>query len=197
MKSLNFISLDLELNSKKDGSIPRIIEVGISIGTPQEPENIVSFNWYIDPQESITPFITQLTGITDEIIKEKSVSHEIVAQELGELIKSYECFVNPITWGQDDARELKAEFQERNIDFPFFGYRIFDVKTLYVFDQLVKGKNPKGGLKSALGANRIKFSGTPHRAADDAKNTLLLFFKYLRKESQKQSLLNEFADLVK
>ena len=185
LKSQNFFALDLELNNLKDGTTPKIIEVGFAVGNPNQPDDIISTNWYLDPQDPISPFITALTGITDEVIKEKAVSHETVAKELGELLTFYDCYANPITWGgsghSSDAEELKAEFKERNISFPFFGRRIFDVNTLYVFDKLVAGNSPKGGLSRAMRNSGLDFQGTPHRAVDDAKNTLRFFFYYLNK----------------
>jgi inhibitor of KinA sporulation pathway (predicted exonuclease) len=194
LKNKNFFSLDLELNNKNDGSVPKIIEVGISVGKPEEPENIQSFNWYINPQEPIAEFITQLTGITDELIQEKSVSHETAAKEIGDILRSYDCFVNPIVWGQGDASELKAEFKERNIHFPFFGNRIFDVKTLYVFRQMVKGNSPKSGLRRAMRNCGLEFIGTPHRAICDAENTLRFFFYYINKSRELEATLQKLRD---
>lgn len=178
----NYFSLDLELNSKQDGTTPRIIQVGVAIGSPVRPDDIKTFSWYINPEEEITEFITKLTGIDNQLIKEKSVPHQIVAEELGALIKSYNCFVNPITWGQGDAEELKTEFRERNIDFPFFGRRIFDVKTLYVFNQITQGKSPSGGLRKSMLSYGLDFQGQSHRAEIDAKNTLRFFFYFLEKQ---------------
>lgn len=196
LKSQNFFSLDLELNNKKDGTTPRIIEVGLSIGNPVAPDAIISTNWYLDPEEPITPFITNLTGITDEIIKENAVSHETVAKEIGELITFYDCYVNPIVWGgsghSSDAEELKAEFKERNIVFRFFGNRIVDVKSLYVFEKLVQGNSPKGGLQRSMRNCKLEFQGTPHSAKDDSKNTLRFFFYYLNKSRK----LNETLDTL-
>ena len=194
LKNKNFFSLDLELNNKNDGSIPKIIEIGISVGKPEDPDNIQSFNWYLDPQEPITPFITQLTGISDKLIQEKAVSHETAAKEIGEIINSYDCYVNPIVWGQGDASELKAEFKERSIHFPFFGNRIFDVKTLYVFRQMVKGNSPKSGLGRAMRNSSLQFIGTPHRAICDAENTLRFFFYYINKSRELEETLQKLRD---
>ena len=194
IKDQNYIALDLELNNKNDGSTPKIIEIGVAIGSPIRPDEIVSCNWYLDPQEPITPFITKLTGIDDETIKNYSTEHKYVAQELGELIKTYNCFTNPITWGQGDAQELKDEFKERNIDFPFFGYRIFDVKTLYVFNQMVRGRSVSGGLRKAMNIYGLKFEGEPHRAKNDAYNTLKLFFYFLNMERQKVDLIQSLRN---
>ena len=185
IRDQNYLSIDLELNSKQDGTTPRIIQVGVSVASPVTPDDIKTYSWYLDPEEPITPFIQQLTGITDEIIKEKSVDHQIVAQELGNIITENECFVNPIVWGggeKNDATELKDEFRERGVDFPFFGRRVIDVKTLYVFNQMVQGKTPSGGLRKSMISYGVNFIGTSHRAEIDAENTLRFFFYFLNKQ---------------
>jgi inhibitor of KinA sporulation pathway (predicted exonuclease) len=193
IRDQNFISIDLELNNKNDGTTPRIIQVGVSIGSPVRPDDIKTFSWYLDPEEEITPFITKLTGIDNQLIKEKAVPHQIVAEELGALININKCFVNPVTWGQGDADELKAEFRERNINFPFFGRRIFDVKTLYVFNQMVQGKSPSGGLRKSMLSYGIDFQGQSHRAEIDALNTLRFFFYFL----EKQRKFEEYKELMR
>jgi inhibitor of KinA sporulation pathway (predicted exonuclease) len=193
----NFISIDLELNNKQDGTTPKIIQVGVSIGSPVRPDDIKTFSWYLDPEEEITPFITKLTGIDNQLIKEKAVPHQIVAEELGALININKCFVNPIVWGGggegNDATELKDEFRERNIDFPFFGRRVVDVKTLYVFNQMVQGKSPSGGLRKSMISYGIDFQGQSHRAEIDALNTLRFFFYFL----EKQRKFEEYKELMK
>jgi inhibitor of KinA sporulation pathway (predicted exonuclease) len=182
IRDQNYFSLDLELNNLNNGTTPKIIQVGVSIGSPVRPDDIKTFSWYLDPEEEITPFITKLTGIDNQLIKEKAVPHQIVAEELGALININKCFVNPVTWGQGDADELKAEFRERNIHFPFFGRRIFDVKTLYVFNQMVQGKSPSGGLRKSMLSYGLTFEGQSHRAEIDALNTLRFFFYFLEKQ---------------
>jgi inhibitor of KinA sporulation pathway (predicted exonuclease) len=193
IRDQNFISIDLELNNKQDGTTPKIIQVGVSIGSPVRPDDIKTFSWYLDPEEEITPFITKLTGIDNQLIKEKAVPHQIVAEELGALININKCFVNPVTWGQGDADELKAEFRERNIHFPFFGRRIFDVKTLYVFNQMVQGKSPSGGLRKSILSYGLTFEGQSHRAEIDALNTLRFFFYFL----EKQRKFEEYKELMR
>jgi inhibitor of KinA sporulation pathway (predicted exonuclease) len=194
LRDINYFALDLELNNKNDGTTPRIIEVGVAIGSPVRPKEIVTMSWYLNPEEPITPFITQLTGIDDDTISAYSVTHKVVAEELGALIKQYECFTNPITWGQGDADELKTEFREKNIHFPFFGRRIFDVKTIYVFQQMVRGKSVSGGLRNAMNSYRLNFEGTPHRADVDAKNTLRFFFHLLNTERRIQEAIRELKE---
>lgn len=195
IRDVNYFALDLELNNKNDGTVPKIIEVGLAIGSPARSTPIRTFSWYLDPQEPITPFITKLTGITDETIQEKAVTHETVAEQLGALLNVNECFANPVTWGQGDADELKAEFKERNIDFPFFGRRIFDVKTLYVFQQMVEGKAPSGGLRKSMISYGLNFFGTPHNAADDALNTLHFFFYFLERQRKFEQFRNDMRTM--
>jgi inhibitor of KinA sporulation pathway (predicted exonuclease) len=197
IRDINYFSLDLELNNKNDGTVPKIIQVGISIGSPVRSTSFRTFSWYLDPQEPITPFITKLTGITDELIQEKAVSHETLAEELGNLIQVNECFVNPIVWGGggdgNDASELKAEFRERNIDFPLFGRRVIDVKGIYVFHQMVEGKSPSGGLRKSMISCGLDFIGKSHRADVDAENTLRFFFYFL----ERQRKFEEFRVLMR
>ena len=195
IKDIEYFSFDLELNNKQDGTTPKIIEVGVAFGSPVRPAEITRYNWYLDPQEPITPFITQLTGITDEVIQTKSVSHEVVAEELGALIVTWQCFPNPVVWGQGDADELKNEFRERNIKFPFFGRRIFDVKTLCVFQQMVQGKSSGGGLRRSMNSYGLQFEGEPHRAAVDATNTLRFFFYLLNIERKRQETIQQLKEL--
>jgi inhibitor of KinA sporulation pathway (predicted exonuclease) len=197
IRDQNFISIDLELNNKQDGTTPKIIQVGVSIGSPVRPDDIKTFSWYLDPEEKISPFITKLTGIDNQLIKEKAVPHQIVAEELGALININKCFVNPIVWGGggegNDATELKDEFRERNIDFPFFGRRVVDVKTLYVFNQMVQGKSPSGGLRKSMISYGLTFEGQSHRAEIDALNTLRFFFYFL----EKQRKFEEYKELMR
>lgn len=200
MKNQNFFALDLELNNYSGCKTPKIIEVGVAIGSPvgldgSQWGRITSCNWYLDPGEPIDPFITKLTGITDEVIAKNAVSHQTVAKELGALIDTYQCFPNPVTWGQGDALELKAEFAERRIGFPYFGRRIIDVKERVVFAQIAAGKSPGGGLRKSMGAYGLKFDGTPHRAMDDATNTLRFFFALLHRERNLQQCVDTLKSL--
>ena len=197
LRDQNYFSLDLELLNKNDGTVPKIIQVGCAWGSPVRPEDIKTYSWYLNPEEPITEFISKLTGITDEIIQEKSVSHETVASELGDILKQNQCFCNPLVWGGNnkfsDASELKDEFTQRNIDFPFFGRRVVDVKTLYVFTQMVQGKSPSGGLRKSMISYGLDFLGTAHNAEYDALNTLRFFFYFL----ERQRMFENFRELMR
>jgi inhibitor of KinA sporulation pathway (predicted exonuclease) len=189
-----FLALDLELNNAPDNSTPKpkIIQIGIAIGDYDMYLNdtIITHKWYLNPNEPIYPFITELTGITDEDVQTKSVGHDILIGQLAQFIKRHNVFVNPVTWGGGDSAELKQEFIDRNIPFPFFGRRWIDVKTWYSLRLLTNGKKPAGGLNSALNTYKMKFVGTPHRADDDAFNTLRLFFKIMEQQQKLYDITN-------
>ena len=173
MKTQNYLALDLELNSDGEGNITKIIQVGVAVGS--ETSNIRTYKWYVDPKEPLTPFITQLTGITQEDINTKAVPLAQVAKEIGDLIDQHNTFVNPVQWGMGDADELKEEFKENNVEFRYFGNRSIDVKTIFTFLQNAKGNSIKGGLRSSMGRYKLHFKGEPHRADVDAYNTLVFY----------------------
>ena len=185
---MNFISLDLELNNTEiNFENPKIIQVGISIGNISEI--LLTKSWYIDPKEPIYEFIVSLTGITDEIIKSQSVPLQNVANEISELISTYNCYINPITWGAGDVVKLLEDFKENNIQFKHFGRREIDVKQIYTFLMLSQNRNLKGGLSSAMGRFHLPFKGNAHRADVDAENTLRFFFKLIQRQTKLEQLL--------
>ena len=196
----SYFSLDLELNNAQDNTTisPKIIQVGIAIGSYLNYKNnsIAKYKWYLDPQEPIFEFITKLTGISNEDILKNAVPHEQVAKEIGELIEAHQCFINPISWGGGDSTELKLEFKNRGVDFPHFGRRWIDVKTWYTLHMLAIGKKPSGGLSSALASFKLHFDGIPHRADDDAFNTLRLFFEMMQRQHQIYQLVKN-ANVIK
>jgi len=84
---------------------------------------------------------------------------------------------------------------EKGVHFPFFGHRWIDVKTWYVLKLLANAKRPAGGLKSAMATYKMKFVGTPHRADDDAHNTLRLFFNIIDRQSRMYRLIDDAKEL--
>ena len=194
-----FLSLDLELNNAPDHSTPnpKIIQVGVALGTWDHYENnsIITKKWYLDPKEPIYPFITELTGITNDDIEELAVPHSVVASELSALINQYKPFVNPVTWGGGDSMELLSEFKERDIDFPHFGRRWIDVKTFYTLHMFSVAKRPSGGLKSAMGQFKLPFKGQAHRADVDALNTLRFFFHLVTRQSKMNQMIENAKNI--
>ncbi len=195
VRDQNYLSLDLELNKNDQDQITKIIQVGVAVGNPKTPSEIKTWSWYLDPGESIHPFIIGLTGIDDNIIRDQAVPMAQMAEELSSVIKDNNVFVNPLQWGQGDADELLKEFREANIIFPHFGRRILDVKTLFVFLEMANGRSPAGGLSSSMGRYKVKFEGKAHRADVDAYNTLKFFFALLDRQNILETTIQTFKDI--
>jgi inhibitor of KinA sporulation pathway (predicted exonuclease) len=179
---MNYLSLDLELNTDAEGKTTKIIQVGVAIGSPEYPDDIITHSWYVNPGEPLSPFITQLTGITESMVVDGSTPLSSIAEQLLELVDKYQTFVNPVQWGSGDVAELKGEFAAGNIPFRCFGHRHIDVKTIYSYLETSRGKDAKGGLQSCMSKHKLKFEGQPHRAEVDAFNTLRFYFALLLRQ---------------
>ena len=134
--------------------------------------------------EPISEFITQLTGITNEDCS-AGVALAQCAQELGDLLREQEVFVNPVTWGGGDSADLLRTFAQAQIEFHHFGRRWIDVKTWTTLLSLARTRTATvqhGGLSKAMARYKLQFVGKAHRADDDAFNTLRLFFAILDRQ---------------
>lgn len=192
MKQSIFLALDLELNQPSG----KLIEVGVCIGDIQTTFNNWEVkNWLLDPGEDISPFITELTGITNVDISENAVPLSQMVMELSELIEKHKPFVNPVTWGGGDVTALLELIRSTGADFPYFGRRWIDVKTVFTFLKMTSpnGFNHKMGLKSAMQSMNLTFIGTPHRASRDAFNTLLLWKDICHRQESRNTLIAQLA----
>ena len=185
----NFIALDLELNQPSG----KIIEIGIAIGNPTDGI-VKNTHWYVDPGESIDESIVELTGIDDSIIDIEATPVSFIVQDLTTIFESYQPFPNPVQWGGSDADILRKEFLLQGIDCKLFGRREIDVKTIYSFLQISRGRSITGGLKGCMERYGMKFFGGPHRALDDARNTLEFYFKLLRRQQNMERIFEEIRN---
>lgn len=185
-----FVSLDLEFNQPSG----RLIQVGVTIASNNEPEaQWTTREWLLDPKEPISPQIQELTGITDDDIREGAVAWSTMARELHELLEDRAPFINPVTWGGGDAERLLDGMRENGITFHHFGRRWLDVKTMCALRTLAEGKSPAGGLRSVMASYGLQFVGKQHRAGADAFNTMRLFREVL----ERQKRLRAALELVK
>lgn len=176
-----YVALDLELEQPSQ----RVIEVGVVIARPQEAQAAwARRSWLISSDEPLSDFIRELTGISQVEMDAKGVPLAQCCEELcGLLAVTPDLFPNPVVWGGGDSAELRAEFASAGLHFPHFGHRWLDVKTLSTFLRLSQGSLKPGGLASELKAHKLVFEGRPHRALDDAFNTMRLFFLLLERQA--------------
>jgi len=197
MREQHYLALDLEYNS--DGnSTSDIIQVGLAVGSPQAGVHFKQ-SFLVKPTIKnviLHPFITELTGITQEEYDEKAVCWNVVVNYIRKLHESYNLFVNPVVWGLTDSIDLIETVKEEELDFPFFGRRIIDVKHLFLFIEAAKGRSMSGGLRTAMGKHKMQFTGTPHRADDDAFNTLRFFFFLLKRQNILEDSVNRLKTLT-
>jgi inhibitor of KinA sporulation pathway (predicted exonuclease) len=199
MTELNFLALDLEMNTLEGTHEPgKIIQVGIAIGNLNsytKKESYIERSWYVDPFEPIYPRITELTGITNDNVAKESTPLETIQDEIYDLMQEHKCFANPVVWGGGDANLFKKEAKEKFGYCKLFGHREIDLKTIYSFFQMAKNEKINSSLKSTLASYKLNFEGTQHRAVDDARNTLSLFFAMILKQKAIYNLINEAKNL--
>lgn len=195
MRNQNYFALDLEYNSDGKNGTEDIIQVGLAWGSPKNT-SILKKSFLVKPRNKIVKlhnFITCLTGINQEDYDNNAVYWDDVVDYVRFIHEEHKPITNPVTWGLGDAYDMRKTIIEEGIEFPYFGRRIIDVKHLFLFIEAAKGRAMSGGLRSAMGKHKLTFSGNPHRADDDAYNTLRFFFFLLKR----QNILEESVDLLK
>lgn len=173
---MNMLSLDLEM-AQPSG---KIIQIGAVAGKIKNGEVIETFSRMVKIDEPISPFIIELTGITQEM-NDNGVSLLEAYNDLKAFRRKHKCHKQTIAWGQGDTRVLKEQVREKMPTGPDdwwdFGIRFFDTKTLFQAYMLINEKSMKAGLSKALETFGMEFQGRAHDACADAHNTFLVFIK--------------------
>ena len=157
--------LEKELRKKLAGEV---IEIG-AVKLGDNFQKIDSFQCYIKPQlrTEISKRITQLTGITDEIVSDKE-----------DFVKEFNNFMNWIdsddfiiySWSDSDIVQLKSECQYKMPDYDVDELAKHWIDLQKKFDDMI-GVHHSLSLKHAVGAMEHKFEGNEHSALADAENT--------------------------
>lgn len=173
---MNIMSLDCEFNQPSG----KLIQIGACVHRTETGVLIDTLEFYVNPNEPITDYITNLTGITDN-----DVSTGVTALEGYNLLKSfhnkYKCFMNPIVWGSGVSNDSLHIYLEASPDEPnFMGFRVIDAKVLYQSKRIITSKGIKGGLQTACTKEGIGFLGKNHTALADAINTFRIWHHLAR-----------------
>jgi inhibitor of KinA sporulation pathway (predicted exonuclease) len=147
------------------GQVNEIIEIGICELDTISGNITKNKGILVKPEYSkISPFCTELTTITQDLLDKEGVSFD---EAIEMLHQDYQA--DQYTWasyGQYDLNMLKRQCSFRKLDYPM-GSNHINVKELFYN---VKGLKKKVGMNGALEILQIPLEGTHHRGVDDAKN---------------------------
>ncbi len=167
------VVIDLEMNpvqrSMKEVRkllLEEVIEIG-AVKLDDNYQQIGEFQCYVRPEfSSISKHITNLTGITNEIVADKNM-----------FVEEFENFFNWVggwdmkiySWSSSDINQLKSECAYK---LPQFDVRRLEEQWIDIqkeFDDRI-GLHNSLALKYAVGAMNRNFEGTHHTALADAAN---------------------------
>tara|TARA_Y100000310_G_C20567488_1_gene756265 strand:+ start:488 stop:1033 length:546 start_codon:yes stop_codon:yes gene_type:complete len=173
MTSINkyLISLDLEMNQP----CRCIIEIGLTFYNTLTDE-YTKVSKLVKPKCKLNDEITYLTGITQTELMYAPALEEVVLN-LRLKYEKYFSKAHPqiIVWSQGDMELLDEKLGKSFSDIIGMYKSYIDCKPLYQSWRLKNNKYVFGGLSRAVKELGLTFQGKPHRAADDAHNTLIIF----------------------
>ena len=171
---MRVICVDLEMNQPSQ----KIIQIGAVCFDPYNGAIFDTFNELVNPGEQISQEITELTGITNEDVSNKSSI--LVAATLLNSFKN-RLNINPIgiVWGAGRSNDVRKIYEESGIESNFKD-RIIDVKG--IFNMLANSSTSEYRSKVGLGRALeilglgwdLKY-GKQHNALADAYNTYRLY----------------------
>lgn len=179
-----FTALDLELNQPSQS----IISIGAVVGNIVTEQIFEKLHVFVNPNETIAPYITELTKITQEDV-DGGVTLEEAYRKLQKMHENYGAFINALTWGGGDSQELLSQLKKNNANFEgwCFGRRWIDSKTLFVSWRIANGQPIQGGLAKSMLKLGLRFQGQKHCSADDAENTFRMYIALLKLLKEKKN----------
>lgn len=172
-----YVALDLEFNQPSQ----RIIQVGAVIGRIDSGEVLSRFSVFVNPEEPLSPRISELCGITPETLAVAGTLPQAYEQLTDWLAPfAQERRLNPLTWGGADAHTLRDALGYDDGSVGLFGRRWVDVKTVFTAWQDAQGLSPNGGLAPSMKRMGLVFQGRKHNATDDALNTFRMYVRLLQ-----------------
>lgn len=170
------VVIDLEATAGQDEAGRQTNNCIIDLGAVYLDEALVeqgTFESLVKPAEPVTPFITQLTGISAEMVRDQPGFAE-VGEKFSSWVKSMSGNLKKVrlaAWGNYfDIPLLRKNYYDAGLDFPFSGTAL-DVKTLAFLWLSQSGRRTdKIGLEffaQHFGVGEV----TWHRALSDARVT--------------------------
>lgn len=158
------------------GQENEIIEIGVVVLQLATLELSAATSLLIPPTASeISPFCTQLTGLTMARLNAEGISFEAACQRLEKDFNARNRLW--ASWGGWDMRIMRAQCKARGVRYPFSDKHA-NLKRLYA-----DLAGTRLGLKAALNARQLALEGTHHRGSDDAHNAGRLLISLLQQHS--------------
>ena len=168
----NFMAIDLEMDQPSND----IIQLSFVIGNLDTGVILEKYCRHINIHKQINPYIIKLCGIKQSDI-DGGISLEEIYQDICRFHDQYQCFRNPIVWGNGDSRLLRTQLGLDDEEF-VFGRREIDTKVLYISYCLANHIKTQAGLARAMTKCGLRFQGRKHCSLDDAINTFI-FYRFL------------------
>lgn len=167
---------DLEANQPSG----KIIEIGWVVGSLISGEILSRGSCFVNPNEDISEYITELTGITNEDVS-LGVSLVEAFLEMNKDIVKYKLDKNLYQWGGYDLLELKKQLASSSDleALKLNRYTATDVHSIYRLASVFAGRSHRGGLSKAVKKVGLQFVGKAHRGLVDAENTFNLLIRVL------------------
>lgn len=168
---LAIIDLEATCVEERDPAYPNeIIEIGLVIWNRQT-SSFLKKQIYVKPRlSSITPFCTQLTGISDATLSNATPFPQAI-QTLNSALSQFPTITHWLSYGAYDKNQFQRQAQRDNTALGNFA----NIPHVNVKEQawLALGNNPNRrppGLSGALSSVGLSFIGSPHSGIDDAYN---------------------------
>lgn len=160
--------------SNPDGMENDIIEIGVCLLDVHTGEISENRGILVKPERSVvSPFCTELTTITSEMIEEEGMPFKTACSILRkEFLSQSRAWAS---FGAYDLKQFQRQCGDLGIGYPF-GPSHINVKTLFA---LKKKLGHEQGMAGALEILEIPLEGTHHRGVDDAKNIAKILSRIL------------------
>lgn len=166
------VALDLELNTDGLGETEDIIQIGYTV-FDTVTGIIETSGDYVKIDKPLYPFITKLTGISQQEIDNRGVSLIQAYTNLVEFCRKHDVkFWQMVTWGSGDHEELKQQvmladmLSEHNTDWNF-GRSELNLKAVYQMYQAKTDSKRSGGLGLSMKKQGLSFQPFMDKVAED------------------------------
>jgi inhibitor of KinA sporulation pathway (predicted exonuclease) len=171
--NMKAVVVDLEL-AQNEGTTPKIIEIGAVCVHTKSHDVLSVFSKLANPGELPCQRITDLTGISKEMIQGALSLKEVLA-DFWLWFENCKTGTELLSWGRGDVHLLVEASKELGVSYPE-KIRCFDVKQFSSMFRQARGSKAKGGLANTLELFGINFEGKAHAAAVDSYNTAKVLF---------------------